>query len=118
MVILVKKMRKSRNSGQNLMEAAILFAIVVGVVASMQTYLQRSFQARYKAGADYVHREIVKAAPALAGTPRQYDPYYAQSWQEDNKTFDTLAGYPNSAVNDTQTSKAWALTDVPWQIDN
>jgi hypothetical protein len=110
-------MRKSWVSGQNLVEVAILFALVVGVVATMQLYIQRSFHARYKAGADYVHRELVNASPAFSGLARQYDPYYAESWQRDRTNYTTLSGYPNNTVNQVLTRRVWGLTDVPGQND-
>ena len=110
-------MRKTRISGQNLMELAVMFALVVGVFATMYLYLQRSFQARYKAGADYVFRNLTDAVPAYSGQPRQYDPYYSESWQEDNNVFNTLRGYPDSSVNDTSTRKIWVKTEIPGQND-
>ena len=111
-------MPKSRVSGQNLVEVAIFFAIVVGVVATMQLYIQRGFQARYKAGADYVHKELAKAAPAFSGLPRQYHPYYnSQGIQNDTTSYNILRGYPDNAVEQNSTRKAWGLTDVPSEID-
>jgi hypothetical protein len=110
-------MRKLGISGQNLVEVAVSIALVVGVFASMLLYLQRSFQARYKAGADYVQQELANAAPAYSGLPRQYDPYYSESWKHENSTYNTLTGYPDSSVNDTLVSRAWVQTDIPWQID-
>lgn len=120
-------MRKPWNSGQNIVEVAILFALVTGVVATMQLYVQRGVNARYKAGADYVHRELVSAVPAYAGLPRQYDPYYAESWQEDNTNYtmtkgysnlaSTTAGFPDTSVNRVDTSTIWGLTDVPGVSD-
>ena len=111
-------MRKLGKCGQNLVEVAVMFALVVGVYAMMQVYIQRSFMARYKAGADYVHRELAKAAPAYAGAPRQYDQYYSESQVYDNSTYSSQKGYnstgdfPNT-VNDTFERTAWILTDIP-----
>ena len=110
-------MRKLGVCGQNLVEVAIIFALVVGVFAAMQLYLQRSFMARYKAGADYVHKELAKAAPAYAGEPKHYDPYYSESLVEDNTVYSTLRGYPDNSVNDTATRKIWMKTDVPGEND-
>lgn len=110
-------MRKLRHYGQNLVEIAVVIALVVGVFTSMLLYLQRSFQARYKAGADYVQRELANAEPAYAGLPRQYDPYYSESWKEEIRSYNTLSGYPDTSVNDTSTSRAWVKTDIPWEID-
>jgi len=110
-------MRKSRISGQTITEAAVIFALIVGVVAAIQLYLQRSFQARYKAGADYVHTELVKAVPAYAGQPRQYEPYYSESWRLENKTYNTLRGYPDNSVDDTVTQTIWSETDIPGESD-
>lgn len=108
-------MRKLRNSGQNIVEVAIIFTLVVGVFAAMQLYLQRSFMARYKAGADYVHKELANAVPAYAGEPKHYDPYYSESWQQDDVGYDTLRGYPDNSINNTVVRRAWMLTDVPGQ---
>ena len=110
-------MRKLGVSGQNIVEVAVMFALVVGAFAAMQLYLQRSFQARYKAGADYVHKELARAAPAHAGEPKHYDPYYSESWQEDNTAYNTLRGYPDNSVNDTITRKIWMKTDIPGEND-
>ena len=110
-------MRKLGISGQNLVEIGVMIALVVGVFTSMLLYLQRGFQARYKAGADYVQQELANAAPAYSGLPRQYDPYYSESEKYENTTFNTLSGYPDSSVNDTSVSRAWVRTDIPWQMD-
>jgi hypothetical protein len=110
-------MRKLGNCGQNLVEVAVIFALVVGVFATMQLYLQRAFQARYKAGADYVHRELAKAVPAYAGLPKHYDPYYSESLVEDSAVYSTLRGYPDSSVNDTTRRKIWMKTDIPGESD-
>jgi hypothetical protein len=114
---MMRKMRKTRNTGQNITEAAVIFAIIVGVFASMQLYLKRSLNVRYKAGADYMHEQLRNAAPAFAGLPRQYDPYYTESLQEDTKTSTTLTGYPDSSVNDRLNRRVWAETDIPTPTD-
>jgi hypothetical protein len=80
--------------GQNLTEVAILLALVAAVFTGMQIYLQRSMQARYKAGVDFVLRDKIGL------TKRQYDPYYRTSemaeyyYKKDfekkkNKTYET-----------------------------
>jgi hypothetical protein len=110
-------MRSLQVAGQNLVEVAIFFAIVVGVVATMQLYIQRGFQARYKAGADYVYKELAKAAPALPGLTTQYDPYYSEFWREDTATYDLIAGYPDSSVKQTNARRAIENTTVPGPKD-
>jgi hypothetical protein len=110
-------MRKTSISGQNLVEIAVIFAVVVGIFTLMQIYIQRSFNAKYKAGADYVHNELAKAAPAMAGLPRQYDPYYMNSTAQNIKVYNLTAGYPFNSVDQTDGQRAWVLTEVPGPKD-
>ncbi len=110
-------MRKTSISGQNLVELAVIFASAVGMFTLMQIYIQRSFHAKYKAGADYVHNELAKAAPAMAGLPKQYDPYYTESISQDNKLGNSTRGYPFNSINQADMQRAWVLTEVPGPKD-
>ncbi|MCX5703999.1 MAG: hypothetical protein NT066_05890 [Candidatus Omnitrophica bacterium] len=69
-----------KSKGQHLAELALCLAVVIGVLLSMQRYVQRSLQAKYKSGADYLFRDIKQAGAGHLANPRQqYDPYYASS---------------------------------------
>jgi hypothetical protein len=94
-----------------------MFSVVVIVFTLMQLYLQRSFSARYKAGADYLHNELAKAAPAIAGLRKQYVPYYTISNSTNIKLYNLTTGYPFNSVDQTVIQGAWVLTDVPGEND-
>ena len=61
-----------RPKGQHLVELALCLAVVTAVFLSMQLYVQRSLQAKYKSGADYLFHDINQPAA-------QYEPYYVTS---------------------------------------
>ena len=61
-------------SGQNTAEYALLIALVVAGVIAMQTYAQRSLQARMRDASQYLTSETGKI-----GNTDQYEPYYQKS---------------------------------------
>lgn len=61
--------------GQNTAEYALLIALVVAGIIAMQTFAQRSLQARVKDAAG----TYMVAETAVLGNSQQYEPYYAQS---------------------------------------
>lgn len=114
-------MHRKNVSGQNLSEVA-LFVMVIGVsIVSMQIYIQRAIQARYKAGVDYtfhlLHNEAeAKGETALAASideaGRQYDPYYQSSSMVENKISDNVKGWPDSSTNQTSIRYGWKRTGL------
>ena len=60
--------------GQSTAEYAILIAVVVAAVVAMQTYTQRSLQARMRDASQY----LTKTTSNLGNTD-QYEPYYQKS---------------------------------------
>ena len=76
---MFKRLKKNKKA-QNTAEYAILIALVVAAAIAMQTYVQRSLQARVRGAADYLQTQAadVDGIQAL-GTERQYEPYYLSS---------------------------------------
>lgn len=73
--------------GQNTAEYALLIALVVAGIIAMQTYAQRSMQARVRGASLYLTNST--AASAIGNTV-QYEPYYLESSY--NSTRDTDEG--------------------------
>jgi hypothetical protein len=63
-----------RKKGQNTLEYALLISLVVGGVIAMQTYSQRTLQARIKDAGDFLVGETTQL-----GSTSQYEPYYLNS---------------------------------------
>ena len=59
---------------QNTAEYALLIALVVAGIVAMQTYAQRSLQARVRDAAVFLTNQT-----NAIGTTAQYEPYYLQS---------------------------------------
>ena len=66
--------RLYNRKGQSTGEYALIFAIVLGAIVAMQTYVKKELQGRVKDGSDYMTRET-----RLLGDTSQYDPYYFSS---------------------------------------
>ncbi len=69
-------------SGQNTAEYALLIALVVAGVIAMQTYAQRSLQARMHDASQFLTAQQIGNT---AGT-NQYEPYYLKSEYDVNRT--------------------------------
>lgn len=66
--------------------------------------MQRSIQAKYKAGADYMISEIRNEAlergiNGFSDMKSQYDPYYRESNTTESKTANTTTGFPYTSIN-------------------
>jgi Flp pilus assembly pilin Flp len=98
-------MRRFRISGQNLAEYAVCLTVVAMAVVGMQIYLQRSLQARYKQGVDFVFSKMrdAGAAPAL----EQYDPYYRQASINEETHRNVTMGFPYSSLDTTVNRTGW-----------
>ena len=70
---MFRKLGKNRKA-QNTAEYALLIALVVAAVIAMQTYAQRTLQARIRDASSY----LVTQTTAL-GSTNQYEPYYLSS---------------------------------------
>jgi hypothetical protein len=66
--------RLYNRKGQSTGEYALVFAIILGAIVAMQTYVKRGIQGRVKAGTDYMARETMDIGPVT-----QFDPYYYES---------------------------------------
>ncbi len=67
-------MLRKNDRGQNTAEYALLIALVVAGVIAMQTYAQRSLQARMHDAAGYLATQT-----STIGSNTQYEPYYLKS---------------------------------------
>ncbi len=74
-------------SGQNTAEYALLIALVIAGVIAMQTYSQRSLQARVKDASKYMSTETEKdeSGAQILGKVQQYEPYYLESKYETDR---------------------------------
>ncbi len=64
--------------GQNIVEYAVLVALVVGAAVAMQTYVKRSLQAKIHDAADAEITNTAIDGVTLSFTNKQYEPYYAE----------------------------------------
>lgn len=74
--------KKLNKKAQQTAEYAILIALVVGAVIAMQTYAQRTIQARIRGASQYLASGVSTYVPAVGqmlGTELQYEPYYLKS---------------------------------------
>lgn len=70
---MFRKLNKNRK-GQNTAEYALLISLVVAAIIAMQTYAQRTLQARVRDASQYLATQT-----SGIGTTNQYEPYYLQS---------------------------------------
>ncbi|MCR4337119.1 MAG: hypothetical protein NUV91_04860 [Candidatus Omnitrophica bacterium] len=70
---MFKKLLKNKKAQQTA-EYALLISLVVAAVIAMQTYAQRTIQARIKDASQYL-----TAQTSALGSTNQYEPYYASS---------------------------------------
>jgi len=68
---MFKRLLKNKKAQQTA-EYALLISLVIAAVVAMQTYAQRSLQARIKAAGNYLAHETSE----LGDTTEQYEPYY------------------------------------------
>ncbi len=71
---MFRKLNKNRK-GQNTAEYALLISLVVAAIIAMQTYTQRTLQARIRDASQY----LVNATSGLGNSTVQYEPYYLES---------------------------------------
>ena len=95
------KIFRKNKVGQNTAEYALLIALVVAGIIAMQTYAQRSLQARMRGAAQYLSKKTSSQDVAIRdaltsaggsdvgvtmGGTMQYEPYYLQSKYVTNHT--------------------------------
>jgi hypothetical protein len=86
--------KKAQSTG----EYALVFAIILGAIVAMQTYVKRGLQGRVKSGTDYMARETEDL-----GDVTQYDPYYYQQDRITSRTSSQDQDYTLGAAGlDTQ----------------
>ncbi len=99
------------------MELALCLAIITAVITGMSLYIKRSFQAKYKGGADYLISTIKKEGGHYGNIRKQYDPYYATSNITETRNGVTKAGFPESSVDMTTKIQGWRKTDSVQNAD-
>ncbi len=72
--MLCNLLKNKNKKGQNTAEYALLIALVVAGVIAMQTYAQRTLQARMHDASQYLTSQT-----STIGNATQYEPYYLQS---------------------------------------
>jgi Flp pilus assembly pilin Flp len=82
---MLKRMIKNKKAQQTA-EYALLISLVVAAVIAMQTYAQRTLQARIRAASTYLTTQTA----ALGDTTNQYEPYYLETaYTVDTSTTET-----------------------------
>lgn len=92
---MFKKLIKNKKAQQTA-EYALLISLVVAAVIAMQTYAQRTIQARIRDASQYLATETSEL-----GTTNQYEPYYLETDYQvvrDDLVKDTQTGVGTGAV--------------------
>lgn len=92
-------MLRKNNRGQNTAEYALLIALVVAGVIAMQTYAQRSLQARMHDASQYLASQT-----NTIGGNTQYEPYYLQSDYTSTRDAEEIKRQGLRSVNAESTS--------------
>jgi hypothetical protein len=88
---MFKRLIKNKKAQQTA-EYALLISLVVAAVIAMQTYAQRTIQARIRDASQYLATET-----SALGTTNQYEPYYLET------SYDVLR---DDVTRDSQTQSA------------
>jgi Flp pilus assembly pilin Flp len=70
---MFKRLRRNKKAQQTA-EYALLISLVVAAVIAMQTYAQRTIQARIRDASGYLSTQT-----SALGTTNQYEPYYLET---------------------------------------
>jgi uncharacterized protein (UPF0333 family) len=110
---MFRKLIKNKKA-QNTAEYAILIALVVAAVIAMQTYAQRAYQDRIRAGGKYLSDQTNSL-----GNGTQYEPYYLSTnytIETDSSEFriidDTLSGDKTGEDSKTTRKSGGTQTSV------
>lgn len=101
------KMLLKNKKAQQTAEYAILIALVVGAVIAMQTYAQRSIQARIRGASQYLTSVGTVGSNKILGDDAQYEPYYLKQDYEvvrDETTEQTIDPMKNQ-IDSSSTEK-------------
>ena len=99
---MFKKLCRNKRAQQTA-EYAILIALVVGAVIAMQTYAQRTIQARVRGASIYLASGSADAGNVL-GTQLQYEPYYLESQYDVTRNEETMEILDNADFGKDQTT--------------
>ncbi len=104
-------------------EFALILAVSVGVISTMQIYVQRGLQARYKQGVNYAFSRI-EAEAALKGVDNltdiaveQYEPYYRQAFTSVETNSENTIGFPTATINETAARSGWESVASGYDAD-
>ena len=96
--------RLYNRKGQSTGEYALVFAIILGAIVAMQTYVKRGIQGRVKSGTDYMAR-VTGEIEGYGDTTldggsliTQYDPYYYESVYDTARDSEVSDLYADGAV--------------------
>lgn len=95
---MFKRFLKSKKAQQTA-EYALLISLVIAAVVAMQTYAQRTLQARIRGAANY----MVQQNPDI-GTTMQYEPYYLDQAYDVTREDTTDEIHNNSTIRKGQIS--------------
>ena len=116
--------RRLNRKGQSTGEYALVFAIILGAIIAMQTYVKRAIQGRVKSGADFMARETADVGMGEGlGAVTQYDPYYYTSDYNVSRDSEIASQYTDGesyteVVGDATTRAAGGATEyteAEWQ---
>lgn len=109
----MKRIFKNKK-GQNVAEYAILIALVVGAIIAMQTFLQRTSQARLKDASQYmVDNTNFGADAGTTYKTGQYEPYYKETdynTQRDSTDFQSVNAGTKRTTTDTESTRTGSST--------
>lgn len=101
--------RAPRAGGQSLAEYALVIAMLVTAMLTIQTYVKRTLQARY--------RDAVDGAMTAIGAPTQYEPYYRHEVSAATDDSQTTTTYrPGGQITTTEHSNLVGAADSLTQI--
>lgn len=107
---MFKRLLQNKKAQQTA-EYAILIALVVGAVIAMQTYAQRTIQARIRGAAKYMANNPGGVGNGILGTELQYVPYYLDEQYtvtRDDTTDQTLIPSKNISTVSSEEKKTRA----------
>jgi lipopolysaccharide export LptBFGC system permease protein LptF len=94
--------------GQSLTELSLCLVMIVALIMAVRIYTQRSLQAKYKAGSDYLIAEIKNTAAGhgnadISSIKQQYDPYYRESNITESRSGASTVGFPKTTIDQSVT---------------
>ena len=99
--------------GQNTAEYAILIALVVGGVIAMQTYAQRTMQARLRDAS-----KMFTSSTTEIGNTEQYEPYYLNTTAGTDKISRKIDTYAGQTLNTVSTKDTATYADTSVYLGN